>query len=138
MAESRDIPPLDYRWIRGYGLRAVPPWYFEDDREFQEHWRKQYADRFQKHIWLFAQRQDREEVCAFEFDEANHRWSVIVIDWGWDSKENRIHFGVNERYPTFMAWLNVALEETRRWMDEENLRQETESSANEPESTKSS
>lgn len=115
--------PVGYRWLKqrelvGYDtFTQLQPWFFiREDQCFwaNEHWPNVYDGK----LFVFARRQDNDELACFGVDERGMATQVFIIQ-GWTAEG----FEVLQEFPDFWEWLKVVVDDIAEWvaMDESIL-----------------
>lgn len=108
--------PAEYKWlvergIAGFGpFTELQPWYFTpEDQSFwaTEHW----PNISNRNLFVFARRQDNDELACFSFD-ANGNIDGIKVIQGWTDKG----FEILKEFSTFWEWLKFVIDDMADWI----------------------
>ncbi|MDI9071545.1 hypothetical protein [Xanthomonas oryzae] len=108
--------PIGYKWVMQRGLvgydsfSQLQPWYFVSlDHCFwaTERWPCVYGKR----LFVFARRQDNDDLACFVVDDAGMAGQVLIIQ-GWTSDG----FRVIREFPDFWEWLKGVIDDIAEWV----------------------
>ena len=109
--------PTGYQWLVDHGLvgfepfTQLQPWYYlPDDQCFwtTERWPNANAKR----LFVFARRQDNDDLACMNFDE-NEIVNGIILIQGW----TKSGFDIVQEFPDFWLWRQQVIQDISVWAE---------------------
>jgi len=116
-AETSLSMPAGYQWLIDRGLvgfepfTQLQPWhYLPSDQRF---WAtEQWPGASAKPLYVFARRQDNDDLACVAFDENSIPDGVVHIE-GWTASG----FDVVEEFPDFWSWVQQVILDISEWVE---------------------
>ncbi len=107
--------PPGYLWLVNQNLigfepfTQLQPWYFASAEE-QFSPTELWPGRSPQFLWVFARRQDDDDLACFSYDDEGKFVEVVLIH-GWTAEG----FAILKTFPTVWRWLQSVIEDIAEW-----------------------
>ena len=109
--------PREYNWLVERGVAGfapftqLQPWYFTPmDQSFwtSEYW---HGGSHNQDYFVFARRQDNDELACFSFDESGNLIGVYIVQ-GWTEDG----FEILREFASFWEWFKFVIDDISDWI----------------------